>query len=311
MEKIEFEVAESTKDRLDLYLANKIHGISRTEFQRLIKTGNVLVNGNIKKTKYILKELDRVSVKIPRLEKKEILAQNIDLDIIYEDDDIAIINKPQGMVVHPAPGNYSDTLVNALLHNFEHLSDLGGEIRPGIIHRLDKDTSGLLIIAKNNDSHEILSKDLKNRDVKREYIALVKGVIPDEEGIIDEPIGRNPNDRKKMAVVYKNSKRAITYYKVLERFEKYTLVGASLETGRTHQIRVHFAHIKHPIVGDLNYSKKNEFALDGQLLHSIRVGFNHPKTREYMEFSTQIPDRFNMIIKKLKWEVIKWKQKQV
>lgn len=300
MKKIEINIEEEVLQRLDYYLSNILNYISRTEIQRLIKEGNVLVNGNVKKPKYLLKVGDNILINIPVPEKCEVLPQNIQLNIIYQDEDIAIIDKPQGMIVHPATGNYSDTLVNALLYNFKQLSDIGGEIRPGIVHRLDKDTSGLLIIAKNNFSHAILSQSLKKRDMKREYIALVKGVIKENTGIIDKSIGRNPNDRKKMAVVHENGKLAITRYEVLERFEKYSLVKAKLETGRTHQIRVHFSYIKHPIVGDPIYSNKNEFNLKGQLLHSICVGFIHPRNGEYIEFNTEIPKRFEDVMKKLK-----------
>lgn len=300
MKKIEINIEEERLERLDYYLSTILNDISRTEIQRLIKEGNILVNGSIKKPKYLLKIRDNIVIEIPSDAKHEILPQNIPLNIIYQDEDLAIIDKPQGMIVHPATGNYSNTLVNALLYNFKELSSIGGEIRPGIIHRLDKDTSGLLIIAKNNFSHEVLSESLKNRDVKREYIALVKGVIKEDTGVINEPIGRNPKDRKKMAVVHKNSKAAITHYEVLERFEKYTLVKAKLETGRTHQIRVHFSYIKHPIVGDTIYSHKDEFNLKGQLLHSICVGFIHPRNGQYMEFNTEIPKRFKGVIKKLK-----------
>ena len=300
MKKIEIIMEKDISERLDLYLSQKIEDFSRTEIQRLIKEGKVLINGRINKPKYILKKNDSILISLPEKKEEEIIPQKIDLDIIYEDNDIAIINKAIGMVVHPAPGNFTDTLVNALLYSFDSLSDLGGDIRPGIVHRLDKDTSGLMIIAKNNFSHEILADSFKNRDVKREYIALVKGRLKKEEGIIDEPIGRNPRDRKKMTVIRENSKSAITRYRVLQNFAKYTLIKAKLETGRTHQIRVHFAHIKHPIVGDLTYSRKNEFNLSGQLLHSVEIGFVHPRTKEYMEFNTEIPDRFKQVIKKLK-----------
>lgn len=300
MKKIEINIEKETLERLDYYLSKILNDMSRTEIQRLIKEGNVLVNGNIKKAKYLLKVGDNIIIDIPAPEKYEVLPQDIQLNIIYQDEDIAIIDKPQGMVVHPASGNYGDTLVNALLYKFKQLSSIGGEMRPGIVHRLDKDTSGLLIIAKNNFSHAILSESLKKRDMKREYIALVKGVIKNNTGVIDEPIGRNPKHRKKMAVVNENSKSAITYYEVLERFEKYTLIRAKLETGRTHQIRVHFSYINHPIVGDPIYSNKDEFNLKAQLLHSICVGFIHPRSGKYMEFNTEIPKNFEDVIKKLK-----------
>lgn len=300
IKKIEIDIKEETLERLDFYLSKVIEDISRTNIKQMIKNGDVLVNGGLQKPKYLLKINDKIVVNIYNPKNPEILPEDIPLDIIYQDEDIAIIDKPQGMIVHPASGNYSNTLVNSLLFNFKTLSDLAGQIRPGIVHRLDKDTSGLMIIAKNNFSHKILSKNFKNRTIKREYIALVKGILKENYGVIDEPIGRDPKDRRRMAVVYKNSKPAVTYYEILERFEEYTLVRARLETGRTHQIRVHLSYIKHPIVGDLIYSDNNKFNLSKQLLHSIKIGFNHPRSCKYMEFSTEIPERFIDIIEKLK-----------
>ncbi len=300
IKKIEIDIKEETLERLDFYLSKVIEDISRTNIKQMIKNGDVLVNGGLQKPKYLLKINDKIVVNIYNPKNPEILPEDIPLDIIYQDEDIAIIDKPQGMIVHPASGNYSNTLVNSLLFNFKTLSDLAGQIRPGIVHRLDKDTSGLMIIAKNNFSHKILSKNFKNRAIKREYIALVKGILKENYGVIDEPIGRDPKDRRRMAVVYKNSKPAVTYYEILERFEEYTLVRARLETGRTHQIRVHLSYIKHPIVGDLIYSDNNKFNLSKQLLHSIKIGFNHPRSCKYMEFSTEIPERFIDIIEKLK-----------
>lgn len=300
MKRIEITVDEDTLERLDSYLAISMKDISRSKIQKLIKDGNVLVNGKKKKAKYLLKVSDQILIDIPEDKKLIIEAQNIPLDIIYEDRDIAIINKAQDMIVHPASGNFNDTLVNAILYHIENLSDAGEDIRPGIVHRLDKDTSGLLVIAKNNFSYKILCEDFKKRKVNREYIALLNGVLEDSQGIIDAPIGRNPHDRRKMAVVSKNSKRAITKYEILERFEKYTLVRVSLETGRTHQIRVHFSNINHPIVGDQTYSDRDDFKLNGQLLHSIKLGLIHPRSKEYMEFKTPIPERFNTILTKIR-----------
>nr|WP_300005772.1 RluA family pseudouridine synthase [Tissierella sp.] len=300
MKKIEINISNNILERLDLYLSKEISDLSRSEIKKLIQNGNILVNGSILKPKYLLNAGDQIIIEIPQAQSREILAQDIPLNVIYEDLDIAIIDKPQGMVVHPAPGIYSDTLVNALLYRFESLSKIGGEMRPGIVHRLDKDTSGLLIIAKNDLAHISLSQRLKDRDMKREYIALVKGVVTQDEGIIDEPIGRNPRNRKKMAVIYENSKDAITYYKVEERFQKHTLLRMNLETGRTHQIRVHLAYMNHPIVGDPTYAHNDKFNLKGQLLHSIKVGFIHPTSEKYMEFSTDLPKRFSDIIKKIK-----------
>lgn len=300
MNLIELYVNEEDDGRLDSYLSNELDEVSRTKIQGLIREGLVLVNGEKKKPRYTIKEGDIIQITIPKPKVIEILPENIDLDIVYEDDDIAIINKSQGMVVHPAPGNYSGTLVNGLLYHMDSLSSLNEIIRPGIVHRLDKDTSGLLIIAKNNDAHRFLADKLKKRDIKRVYIALVHGVVKDDSGIINAPIGRDTRDRKKMAVLETNGKEAITRYSVLKRYSEYTLVEAELETGRTHQIRVHFAHEHHPIVGDPTYSRrKTKFNLKGQLLHSIKIGFIHPRTGMYMEFETDMPKRFTKIIDKI------------
>lgn len=300
MNLIELYVNEEDDGRLDSYLSNELDEVSRTKIQGLIREGLVLVNGEKKKPRYTIKEGDVIQITIPKPKVIEILPENIDLDIVYEDDDIAIINKSQGMVVHPAPGNYSGTLVNGLLYHMDSLSSLNEIIRPGIVHRLDKDTSGLLIIAKNNDAHRFLADKLKKRDIKRVYIALVHGVVRDDSGIINAPIGRDTRDRKKMAVLETNGKEAITRYSVLKRYSEYTLVEAELETGRTHQIRVHFAHEHHPIVGDPTYSRrKTKFNLKGQLLHSIKIGFIHPRTGMYMEFETDMPKRFTKIIDKI------------
>lgn len=300
MNYIELYVNEEDDGRLDTYLSDELDEVSRTKIQGLIRDGLVLVNGENKKPRYLIKEGDSIQVSIPKPETIEVLPEDIDLDIIYQDNDIGVVNKPQDMVVHPAPGNYSGTLVNALLYHMDSLSTLNEIIRPGIVHRLDKDTSGLLVIAKNNESHKFLADKLKQRDIKRIYIALVHGVIKDDEGIIKAPIGRDGKDRKKMAVTKVNSKEAITRYRVLERFLEYTLVQVELETGRTHQIRVHLAHLNHPIVGDRTYGRKREgFNLEGQLLHSIKLGLIHPSTREYMEFETDIPERFMEVINKI------------
>lgn len=295
----EIYIKEDTNIRLDVYLSNNINEISRSEIQRLIKEQYILVNGKSKKAKYMPKEGDLISLQINKPVKQEIYPENINLDIIYEDNDLAIINKPQGMIVHPSKNIYNNTLVNALLYNFKNLSFYGGDFRPGIVHRLDKDTSGLLIVAKNDESHKKLSQQFIKQEVKREYVALVDGVIKNDEGVIDEPIGRNPKDRKKRAVVHNNSRRAVTHYKVMERFEKYTLVKLKLDTGRTHQIRVHLSYIKHPIVGDPMYSHQDKFNLNAQLLHSLSIGFVHPSTNKYMEFSTELPLRFQKVIEKI------------
>ena len=300
MSLIELYVGEEEDERLDLYLSNELDEISRTYIQKLIKENLVKVNGVHKKSSYLVKEGDTIKVELPEPKKLEIIPENIPLDIVYEDKDLAVINKPQGMVVHPAPGNYSSTLVNALLYHMDSLSSINGIIRPGIVHRLDKDTSGLLLIAKNDFTHRQLSNQLKERYIHREYIAIVHGILHNDSGRIDAPIGRDPRNRKKMTVISKNSKEAITNYWVLDRFSKYTFAKVRLETGRTHQIRVHFSYINHPIVGDPLYSSgKNEFNLDKQLLHARKIGFVHPRTKEHMEFECDIPEPFKGIVDKL------------
>lgn len=302
MNLIEIYVDEiEDNERLDAHLATHFNDMSRTYIQKLIKEGLVLVNGKPEKSKYLVEEMDHITINIPNPVNLEVIAENIPLNIIYEDEDIVIINKEQGMVVHPAPGNYTGTLVNALLYGIKNLSSINGVIRPGIIHRLDKDTSGIIMVAKNDESHKYLSEQLKNRNVKREYIAIVHGVLNKKEGVINAPIGRDPRDRKKMTVINMNSKEAITHYKVIEEFQKYSLLKANLETGRTHQIRVHMAYINHPIVGDGTYSNNsNKFNINKQLLHAIKLGFNHPRTKEYMEFETEIPENFNEVLKILR-----------
>lgn len=301
MDLVEICVSKEDNQRLDLYISKELGEISRTYIHKLIKDGLVLVNGKQTKPRYLVKNGDLIQIKLPKQKKFEPAPENISIDIIYEDQDILIVNKPQGMVVHPAPGNYSKTLVNALLYHVDKLSSVNGIIRPGIVHRLDKDTSGLLIVAKNDKAHKILSEQLKVRNMKRIYMALVYGVLDVEEATINAPIGRHPVDRKRMTVIYKNSKEAITHYQILERFIEYSLIEASLQTGRTHQIRVHMAYIKHPIVGDPVYSnRKNEFGINTQLLHAKRLGFFHPRTGEYMEFEAEPPEDFKKVIELLR-----------
>ena len=300
MDLIEIFVDEEDDERLDAYLAVELNEVSRTYVQRLIKDGLVLVNGVLKKPRYMVREGDHIRVQIPKPKDLEIMAEDIPIDIVYEDDDIVIVNKARGMVVHPAPGNYTGTLVNALLHHIDNLSSINGVIRPGIVHRLDKDTSGLLIIAKNDSSHKFLSDKLKDRDIKREYIAITHGEFKEDKGTIHAPIGRDPRDRKRMAINEKNGKDAITNYSVIKLYNGYSYVKASLETGRTHQIRVHFAYLNHPIVGDPVYSnKKEDSKYDGQFLHAKKLGFIHPGTKEYMEFETEVPDIFKCFIDKI------------
>lgn len=291
---------ETEAERLDAYLSRELDEVSRSYIQKIIKEKMVLVNNKEKKSSYLVKEGDIIIVNLPEPKKLEILAEDIPLDIVYQDNALVIINKPQDMVVHPAPGNYTGTLVNALLYHMDNLSSINGVIRPGIVHRLDKDTSGLLVVAKSDMAHRILSEDLKARDVKRVYITLVHGNLSKDEGTINAPIGRNPKDRKKMAVTNENSKEAITNYRVLERYNNYTLVEVSLQTGRTHQIRVHMAHINHPVVGDPVYSNgKNEFKLEKQMLHAFKLGFNHPIEKKKMEFKVDLPDYFKNVLNTL------------
>ncbi len=298
MDIVEIYVGEEDGERIDSYLAQELNNVSRSYVQGLIKNQLITVNGNHVKPKHIVKEGEHIIVNIPPPKVLDIKPQNIPIDIVYEDKDIGVINKPQGMVVHPAPGNYSNTLVNALLYHMDSLSSINGIIRPGIVHRIDKDTSGLLIIAKNDTSHRVLSEDLKSHSIDRIYTALVHGNIKEDDGTIDKPIGRDPKNRKKMAVVYKNGRKAVTHFKVLKRYGKYTLLKLKLETGRTHQIRVHMAYINHPVVGDPLYSNfKEEFKLKGQLLHAGKIVFNHPISGKHMEFTCDIPEYFKRVLK--------------
>jgi len=257
--------------RLDVYVSGLVPEMTRSRVQKLIIEGGVTVNGIPSKSNYKVREGDTVSVKVPRPEPLEVTAEQIPLDIVYEDKDLLVVNKPQGMVVHPAAGNYTGTLVNALLEHCDDLSGINGVIRPGIVHRIDKDTSGLLVVAKNDKAHLGLARQIKEHTVSRKYIALVHGNIAEPRGIVDAPIGRDPHNRKKMAVITRNSKPAVTKYRVVERFENYTLVECSLETGRTHQIRVHLAYLGHPVAGDPAYGpKKNPLGLKGQALHAYK-----------------------------------------
>lgn len=298
--KIEFIVGEDDGYRLDYYLSLEMNELSRSYAQKLIKDKVVTVNGRYKKQSYIVNEGDIIELVLPDKEELKLEKENIPLDIIFEDNDIVVINKPQGLVVHPAPGNYSGTLVNALLYHIDNLSTINGIIRPGIIHRIDKDTSGLLIIAKNDYSHKVLSNDLKKHEINREYIALCHGRLTQSNGTIDMPIGRDPRNRKKMAVTQVNSKNAITYFTVLKNFDNYSLLKLKLETGRTHQIRVHLSHINHSIVGDPLYSKiSNEFGIKKQMLHAFKIKFNHPRSKETMTFYAPFPNEFKNIIKKI------------
>ncbi len=271
--------------RLDIFLSEKYTELSRSKLNKLIKNGDIIVNDEIVKPSYLIKYGDVIYIKTLEEKKIKLIKENIPLDIIYEDDYLMVLNKPKGLVVYPGENHENGTLVNGLLNYTDKLSDIGGYIRPGIVHRLDKDTSGLLVIAKGNKTHESLSLQLANREMKREYLLLVNGIVDNNSGEINKPIGRDPKDRLKMKVIDENSKEAITYYKVLKRYENYTYLKASLYTGRMHQIRVHMSYINHSIVGDNVYGdKKNEFNLKSQLLHSYKIGFIHPKTEKYMEF---------------------------
>lgn len=290
---------EDEGKRIDVFLAAELD-YTRSYIKKLIVDGLVFVNGKTVKPSYKVKENDEVVVNIPEAEKIDVLPENIPLDILYEDDDIIVINKPQGMVVHPAPGNYSGTLVNALLYHCKNLSGINGILRPGIVHRLDKDTSGVMVIAKNDKAHISLSNQIKERSVFKKYVAIVEGVIKDEEGKIETLIGRHPVDRKKMAVI-EDGRYALTLYKVLERFKENTLVEVVIKTGRTHQIRVHMAYIGHPVVGDHVYGfKKQKFKLEGQALHSRVLGFIHPTKGVYMEFEAPLPEYFKKLIEILR-----------
>ena len=279
--------------RLDSYLSS-VSDYSRSKINNLIKNGSILVNGDVKKSSYLTKNNDRIEILDIEEEVTDIIPQDIKLDIVYEDDELLIVNKPSGMVVHPGCGNYKDTLVNGLLYHVKNLSS--NPNRPGIVHRIDKETSGLLMVAKNDKTHEYLSKLLENHDLTRVYVALVWGVIKHDTGEIDAPIGRDDNDRQKFTVTAKNSKKAITHFKVLKRFKRATLIELKLETGRTHQIRVHMNYIGYPIVNDKVYGKRKIINDFGQMLHAKTIGFVHPTTKKYIEFSVEPPEEFQNIV---------------
>lgn len=292
-------VVTTETGRLDKVLRSFMPDYSRTMIQELIKENYVHVNKETAKSNYTVQVDDQIVVSIPKPVDSEAMPQDLDIDLLYEDEDLAVVNKPQGMVVHPAAGHADGTLVNALLFHIKDLSGIGGVVRPGIVHRIDKDTSGLLMIAKNDHTHEALSDQLKNKTPLREYTALVHGIIPHEDGTIDAPIGRSPKDRKKFDVV-DNGKPSVTHFKVLERFSDYTLVSLRLETGRTHQIRVHMAYIGFPLAGDPLYGPRKTLSGNGQFLHAGGVGFTHPTTQEEMEFHAPLPENFQRVLDDLR-----------
>lgn len=301
-EKIRIEVENLEKnERIDKYLSSKLDdNFSRAKIQKLIDEELILVNDKVIKSSYKVSNGDVILI-TDKEEDMNVKPEKMDIDIVYEDDDVMVINKKSGVVVHPAPGNYSGTLVNGLMYLSKDLSHVNGEFRPGIVHRIDKDTSGLLIVAKNDKAHRILAEELKEKKIKRKYIALVSGVINHDIGEIDAPIGRDPSDRKKMCVTSTNSKDAITHFRVLERYKNASLIECELETGRTHQIRVHMKYINHPVINDPVYGKNNHGEF-GQLLHAKEITFTHPTTKEVMTFSCEVPEEFNKILEEYKEE---------
>ena len=303
---IEITFDENCKGmRLDKALSLMMPDVSRSAIQKHIEEGRVSLDGQTAGSKkYTVSGGETVKVEMPQPEMLEVKAQNIPLDIVYEDDDVLVVNKPKGMVVHPAAGNPDGTLVNAVMyHCGDSLSSINGVIRPGIVHRIDKDTSGLLMIAKNDAAHNSLARQLAEHSITRRYTAVVYNNFKEDEGTVDEPIGRDPKNRQRQCVIYTNSRDAVTHYRVLERFGKFTLVSCSLETGRTHQIRVHMAYIKHPLLGDDLYGpSKNPYGVKGQMLHAGVLGFVHPSTGEYMEFERPEPEKFRNIVEKIRKE---------
>lgn len=294
--------AEESEERVDKFLATELADLSRSYIQKLLKEGRVMVGEKPVKANYKLREGDNVTFTVPPLKELSVEAEPIPLDIVYEDEDIILVNKPKDMVVHPCAGRYSGTLVNGLMyHCKDQLSGINGVLRPGIVHRIDKDTTGILVVCKNDKAHRSVADQLKVHSITRKYRAIVHGIVK-EDGTVDAPIGRSPKDRKKMAINEKNGKRAVTHYKVLEHLKgKYTYIECQLETGRTHQIRVHMASLHHPLVGDTTYGPAaNPFHLEGQCLHAMVLGFVHPTTGEYMEWEAPLPDYFQELLRKLK-----------
>ena len=304
MEILNYQVSDGQSGiRIDRYLSEMNEELSRSYIQKLLKEQKITVNGSAVKANYKVQEGDEISVAVPDIKEPDILPEDIPLDILYEDDDVLIVNKPKGMVVHPSAGHTSGTLVNAIMfHCKDNLSGINGVLRPGIVHRIDKDTTGALLVCKNDNAHRNLAEQLKEHSIRRRYRAIVAGVLKEDEGTIEAPIGRHPIDRKKMAVNYKNGKDAVTHYKVLERFGDYTYIQCELETGRTHQIRVHMASIGHPLVGDEVYGpKKCPFkGLQGQTLHARTLGIIHPTTGKYLEVNAPLPEYFIELLDRLR-----------
>ena len=298
MIKEKFIVEEGQIDRVDKFLAENVEELSRSELKGYFDEGKVLVNNKVVKPSFKLSVGDEVILMEKPAEIIDIIKENIPLEIVYEDDDLLVVNKPSGMVVHPAPGHPTGTLVNAVLYHCNQLSDMNGDNRPGIVHRIDKDTSGLLIVCKNNYTHRHIAEQLKNKTSVRKYVAIVTGSIGHNLGKINAPIGRDPDNRQKMAVV-ENGKEAVTHFKVLDRYRDFTLIELRLETGRTHQIRVHMSFINHPVLGDPLYGVKKQVDSFGQYLHAQTIGFVHPRTNEYMEFSSELPIEFQNKIEEL------------
>lgn len=303
MNKIVFDILpEMENERIDKCISCYLADLSRSYIQKMIKEGNVSVNNIVVKANYRVKVEDKVVCCIPDSVEPNIPAQNIPLDILYEDDDLLVVNKPKNMVVHPAPGHYEGTLVNAVLYHCKGtLSGINGVLRPGIVHRIDKDTTGSIIVCKNDGAHNAIAALLKTHDITRKYRAIVFGSIKEEQGTINAPVGRHPNDRKKMAINEKNGKHAVTHFRVLERFAQYTYIECELETGRTHQIRVHMASVGHPLLGDIVYTnQKSPFHLQGQVLHAMTIGFIHPRSGCYIELEAPLPDYFEQILSALR-----------
>lgn len=289
-------IVEEGGVRVDRFIALCNEELSRSYIQQLITDGQVTVNGSAVKSNYKVKVNDEIELILPEVKELEAVPQKMDLNIVYEDHDVIVINKPKNMVVHPGVGNPDGTLVNGLLYHCKDLSGINGVLRPGIVHRIDKDTTGLLVVCKNDKAHESLSQQLKDKTAFRKYIALVHGVMPHEYGTIDAPIGRDEKDRQKMAVTAKNSRDAVTHFKVLKRYSKYTLLECVLETGRTHQIRVHMQYIGFPIVGDPKYSIRKTLDTNGQMLHACELSFIHPTTNEKMTFEAPLPEEFRAVL---------------